>query len=252
MPYQILVGGSCYTSSEEQKLLNHINEKSHGNISRVNGHWLYYVHLSEESTLDKVEQLLQVTDNPQLPLSSHKESCIELHITPRRISPWSTQATGIAHVCGLKVRVHRIERGRSILIECEETYNGHRDLAFRDVIYDRMTEDLNFEPPDLDEMFAEGARKPLEIIDILANGRDPLAALGEYNRNLGLGLVQSNLEYLVAEFKKLGRSPVRPCSGYACCHDQSQSCYVFPTNYLLLLFSVLPQPSYPALLVRQH
>jgi phosphoribosylformylglycinamidine synthase len=210
MPYEVLVGGSCYTASEEQKLLNRINEKSHAKVSQIRGQWLYYVHSSSEGVLDKVkQQLLQAADQPRSPPSNQGGKCVEIHITPRNISPWSSKATSIAHVCGLKGQVHRIERGRSIVIEFEGPYNGEQDLSFRDVIYDRMTENFSLESPTVDTMFVEGARKPLEVVDIFADERGPLAALQGYNRQMGLGLDQPNMEYLVAEYKNFGRCPVR-------------------------------------------
>jgi phosphoribosylformylglycinamidine synthase len=42
------------------------------------------------------------------------------YITPRNISPWSSKATSIAWVCGLKTQVQRIERGRAILVRFAE------------------------------------------------------------------------------------------------------------------------------------
>ena len=210
MVYKILVGGSCYTAAEEQKLLGRINEKSHAKVSQIRGQWIYYVHLSSEGVLDKVkQQLLRAVDQPRSPPSSQAGKRVEIHITPRNISPWSSKATSIAHVCGMKDYVRRIERGRSIIIEFERPHSGGQDLSFRDVIYDRMTENLSLEPPALGIMFAEGARKPLEVVDIFADERGPLVALQDYNRQMGLGLDQPNMEYLVTEYKNLGRSPVR-------------------------------------------
>ena len=55
------------------------------------------------------------------------------YVTPRNISPWSSKATSIAHVCGLKTQVHRIERGRAILVNFAEPFDG-RDATFKDVL----------------------------------------------------------------------------------------------------------------------
>ncbi len=95
------------------------------------------------------------------------------------------------------------------MIEFDEKYSGEQDLSFRDEIYDRMTENFSLEPPNLDAMFAEGRRKPLEVVDIFTDTRGPLVALQGFNRHMGLGLDEPSLEYLVAEYKNLGRSPVR-------------------------------------------
>ncbi|KAL9099322.1 MAG: hypothetical protein Q9163_005161, partial [Psora crenata] len=208
MPYEVLVGGSCYTASEKGKLLNRINEKSPARVSHLSGQWLYFVHVSSEGVLEQVKyQLLQAADQPISPLPRRDGKSVNIYITPRNISPWSSKATSIAHVCGLKNQVHRIEKGRSIVVEFERPYNEEQDLSFRDVIHDRMTENISLEFPTVDAIFAEGARKPLEVIDIFADERGSLAALQEYNRQEGLGLDQPHIEYLVEEYRSMGRAP---------------------------------------------
>ena len=122
------------------------------------------------------------------------------------MSPWSSQATTVADVCGLSSLVHRVERGRILTIEFEEMYNG-QDLPFRDVLYDRMTETFAFEWPSLDLMFSEGQPAPLHVVDIFAAGKSPLQVLKEHNRKCGLSLDQSEMEYLVERFTQLGRPP---------------------------------------------
>ncbi|KAL8761236.1 MAG: hypothetical protein Q9184_002616, partial [Pyrenodesmia sp. 2 TL-2023] len=58
-------------------------------------------------------------------------------------------------------------------------------------------------------MFNDGIRKPLEVVDIFNNkeGFGPLATLKAYNQQMGLGLDQTNMEYLVAEYKNFDRPP---------------------------------------------
>lgn len=66
-----------------------------------------------------------------------------LHVAPRKgtISPWSSKATSIAHVCGLEKLVQRIERGVlvSIIFESEYKKAGER-YPFADELHDRMTQ----------------------------------------------------------------------------------------------------------------
>ncbi|KAL8936199.1 MAG: hypothetical protein Q9216_005052 [Gyalolechia sp. 2 TL-2023] len=207
MTYTVLVGESCFMLSEEKKLLSRVNQKSDAKVCSIRGHWLYYIHSSSEATLGKVKQLLQTVDQANSSPSSQGGKNLEIYITPRNISPWSSQATNIAHVCGLEGQIHRIERGRSILVEFEASRDADQGLSFRDEIHDRMTENISLEAPSLAEMFEEGTRKPLEVIDIFADQRGPLTALQEYNKKMGLGIDQTNMEYLVAEYKNLGRSP---------------------------------------------
>ena len=62
-----------------------------------------------------------------------------VYVSPRKgtISPWSSKATSIAHVCGLEF-VERIERGIVFGLEVE---GGEIDVkAFADTFHDRMTQ----------------------------------------------------------------------------------------------------------------
>lgn len=208
MPYEVLVGEACYTASEASKLLGRINKHGQTKIQAISGHRLYYVDLKTAgSDLDKIKQLLQVSGSPSVSGSSQGASTIDIYVTPRNISPWSSQATNIAHVCGLKEQVQRIERGRVITIQFEALVSGEPDLSFRDIIHDRMTEHFSLEKPSLDDMFAERARSPLVVVDIFGEGQEPLVVLQEYNKKMGLGLDESEMEYLVGVFTKLGRPP---------------------------------------------
>lgn len=128
------------------------------------------------------------------------------YVTPRNISPWSSKATSIAYVCGLKEQVERIERGRAILVDFAEAYDG-KEIPFKDVLYDRMTENISTAEPDLKAMFAEGQPFPLEVIDLSTEGSNPVEVLKAYNVKRGLALDLPEMEYLVQAYKQLGRSP---------------------------------------------
>jgi phosphoribosylformylglycinamidine synthase len=128
------------------------------------------------------------------------------YVTPRNISPWSSKATSIAHVCGLKSQVHRIERGRAILVDFVEPFEGE-DIPFKHVLYDRMTENISIHEPGLKQMFAEGKPYPLEVVELSVEGSTPLEVLKAYNKEQGLALDQLEMEYLVEAYKKVGRSP---------------------------------------------
>lgn len=67
-----------------------------------------------------------------------------LYVSPRRgtISPWSSKATAIAHVCGLGHCVKRIERGVLLSLSFEREYEagGGGGYPFANSLYDRMTQ----------------------------------------------------------------------------------------------------------------
>jgi phosphoribosylformylglycinamidine synthase len=207
MPQEIILGDLCYTAAEVEKLLARIREKCPAKVSYIHGQWLYFIDLQKGSGLDKVHQLLQIPRPLPSPPSNLIGDALEIYITPRNITPWSSKATSIAHVCGLQDEVRRIERGRYIVIGFEESYDRSQELSFRDIIHDRMLEVVNMQRPDLITLFAQGERNPLVVVDIFNDERGPLAALQDYNKQSELGLDEANMEYLVEEFKKLGRSP---------------------------------------------
>jgi phosphoribosylformylglycinamidine synthase len=211
MPHEILIGNSCYTPSEAQVLIDRVNKKSSAKVKQIRGQWLYYIDLktSNKDNLDQVKQLLQVADLHTISPSEHTgdDNLVDIYITPRYISPWSSKATNIAHVCGLKDYVRRIERGRLITIRFKQLYKGEKDLSFRYILHDRMTETFGFEQPRLDRMFDEGFPSPLLVVDIFVDERGPLNALQEYDQKMGLSLDQSEMQYLVEVFTKLGRAP---------------------------------------------
>lgn len=208
MPYEVLVGGSCYTGPDAQKLRELINKSSPSKVKDIRGQWIYYVNLqvSSHDTLEQVEELLHDVKGWGL-TSETAGNAISIYATPRYISPWSSKATSIAHVCGLRERVLRIERGRRISIEFEDALPEGGDAAFRDVLHDRMTELFTPQAPSLVQMFESKSSSPLVAVDIFADKEDPMRILGEYNLKMGLSLDDSEMQYLVDTFTKLGRPP---------------------------------------------
>lgn len=210
MSHEVLTGLSCFTTAEAQKLLARINELSEVKVRDIRGHWLYFVDFksTDKAGRDQVEQLLDLDYDQESSATARSGNSLDIYITPRNtVSPWSSKATAIAHVCGLKETVNRLERGKIITIEFEGAFTTEQAKSFRDIIYDRMTESLTFEPPSTADMFSAGTQSSLAIVDIFAAGQDPLAVLQDYNKKNGLGLDDAEMEYLVGVFQKLGRPP---------------------------------------------
>ena len=113
----------------------------------------------------------------------------------------------------MKEKIERIERGRVIKVVFEPVSTSTdmtdiiEDIPFRDIIYDRMTETIDINPPDLGSMFTAGQRYPLEIVDIFSQGSTSLEILRDYNKQFGLALDESEMQYLVQVFQKLQRPP---------------------------------------------
>ncbi|KAL2860750.1 phosphoribosylformylglycinamidine synthase, partial [Aspergillus lucknowensis] len=122
------------------------------------------------------------------------------YVCPRTgtISPWSSQATGIAYVCGLGKYVRRIERG--IKISCLRPENGEYSPGFKDVLHDRMTQLISQDEPELQLMFSEHSPLPLETIPLSGSDKSPKEVLQDANKRLGLALEASEIDYLAEAY----------------------------------------------------
>ena len=209
MEYVVTPGDSCFTRSEAKKLAGRINKLGLGvKVDKIHGVWVHYTYSDPKFNIEaKIRQLLPgaVSKSVTEVLITNPSSRL-YYITPRNISPWSSKATSIAHVCGLKSQVHRIERGRAILVVFSTPFEG-MDIPFKDILYDRMTENISTSEPDLKQMFAEGQPFPLELIDLSAEGSTPIEVLKAYNKKRGLALDVPEMEYLVQAYSQLGRPP---------------------------------------------
>lgn len=126
------------------------------------------------------------------------------------ISPWSSKATDIAHICGL-ARVARIERGVAYSFyssEQADTFVGARlvelEAKIVALIHDRMTESVFDQVESAEKLFQSDAPRPLVRVSVLANGK---AALEKANAELGLALADDEIEYLENCFRELNRDP---------------------------------------------
>jgi len=130
-----------------------------------------------------------------------------LLVVPRlgTISPWSSKATDIAHHCGLD-KVRRLERG--VIWHFARRDGAALSAAEREslmpLIHDRMTENVLPELSRATELFRETVPAALKIVDVLSGGRD---ALVQADREYGLALSGDEIDYLVENFRRLGRNP---------------------------------------------
>ena len=132
------------------------------------------------------------------------------YVSPRAgtISPWSSKATSIAHVCGLQDYVKRVERGMVIAATFQSPPEDD-SIPSPDDLHDRMTQLIDTSPPDLDLMFAQHEPAEAEAVELFAEGSTPRAALESANRKLGLALDKSEIDYLVNAYgDQLKRAPM--------------------------------------------
>lgn len=157
-------------------------------------------------------------------LRSPDQSSLAVFVVPRpaSISPWSSKATDILHLCTLKDKVTRVERGTLFVFKAAPGQKAPslQDLppTARDLLHDRMTTLLLDRQPTFADLFPEddaSRRRPLEWVDLLSEGDSLDAAIAKLeaaNKSRGLALAPDEVRYLAQAFtsNELKRNPTTP------------------------------------------
>src|SRR5437763_653239 len=157
----MISGAPALSAFRIAKLLTRLRELE----PRVTGLESRFVHFADlERSLAVTEQeVLErlLTYGPRVD-SSPEQSGELLLVVPREgtISPWSSKATDIAHVCGLDA-VRRIERGIEYRLKDTRPLGPERLAAIAPVLFDRMTEMVLFNPEHAQRLFGHAQPRPL-------------------------------------------------------------------------------------------
>lgn len=156
---------------------------------------------------DESQKVLQsvMTYGPQSTAGEVAEGDLLRLVVPRAgtISPWSSKATDIAHICGLDQLV-RIERGVAFYIDVTTDLTQDELEQLDAAIHDRMVEMVMPCFDSAEVLFQHDKPRALSSIPLLLEGK---AALKKANEELGLALAEDEIEYLVKAFQSLGRDP---------------------------------------------
>ena len=193
----VYVGDSALSAFRQTKLLTHIQSYL-PTITHLHTHYLYFV---EAETIE--QKLLALLPKATSDLSLLHSALPKLIVTPRpgTITPWSSKATDIAHICGL-TSVERVERG--ILWQFEGDVTSKDLISIYPLLHDRMTETVLTTVEQAESLFIHQAARPLNHVDILGQGKH---ALVEANQTQGLALSPDEIDYLVENFTALQRNP---------------------------------------------
>ncbi|MGA3006869.1 MAG: phosphoribosylformylglycinamidine synthase [Opitutaceae bacterium] len=201
----ILRGSPALSQFRLQKLLQDL--AATGLPARaVSAEFVHLVDLTGELTADQhtvLEKLL--TYGPRRAASNINGLLQVVAPRPGTISPWSSKATDIAHICGL-AGVKRIERAIAYMIAFDSGYSllATRYSLLQQRLHDRMTQVVFGDLAACEALFRHTAPRPMASVAILARGR---AALVEADHALGLALADDEIDYLVKSFQALGRDP---------------------------------------------
>ena len=203
-PVLILAGTPALSGFRLEKLLARIAALEPA-VTGLGSHFVHFAALTRplaDGELRILQQLL--TYGPRAAAPTESGEAERLLVVPREgtISPWSSKATDIAHVCGLSA-VERIERGIEYRIASRRPLGPQRLLQLAPALLDRMTEMALLDAAEAGRLFGHSAPRPARRI-ALAGGR---ASLEEANRAMGLALSADEIDYLLASYRQLGRDP---------------------------------------------
>ena len=118
-------------------------------------------------------------------------------MTPRlgTISPWSSKATNISHLCGLE-KIIRIER--AIVYHFDQVVS-ETDIVSQ-ILIDPMTQSHLQSFDDGEKIFHHLEPKSFDSVDVLSKGKD---AINKANIELGLHFLTAKLNIWLKAFKNL-------------------------------------------------
>ncbi|MGM0516689.1 MAG: phosphoribosylformylglycinamidine synthase [Pseudomonadota bacterium] len=200
---RIIPGNAARSPFRLAKLVDQLRD-IHPGIEAVHARFVHLVETATDGHVDDeiLERLLDYGE----PLGDWVEDRPSMIVAPRAgtISPWSTKATDIAHLCGLS-GVVQIERGVEFSVSGSDIDDRFEwTSAIVDVLHDRMTEAVYATPGELEALFHHASPAPLSSVDLGADGR---RALAEANERMGLALSEDEIAYLAEAYGKLDRDP---------------------------------------------
>ncbi len=199
----ILRGSPALSSFRVQKLLSDFGQDSLP-VKGIYAEFVHVVDLESDLTSEKkstLEKLL--TYGPSLEAKEPEGSLFVVAPRPGTISPWSSKATDIAHICGLS-EIKRIERAIAYYVDFNGSVTEEVSKKVKAKIHDRMTQAVFTDKASLEVLFSKEEPRPLNVIPVLTEGRD---ALVKADKEMGLALSSDEIDYLVKNFTELKRNP---------------------------------------------
>jgi phosphoribosylformylglycinamidine synthase len=199
MTMLVLRGAPAFTPARLAKRLGKI-QKQNPSVRDATAEFVHFAEVSEalsEREAHVLDRLLHYGPRTEARALAGRR----LLVVPRigTISPWSSKATDVARNCGLD-KIRRIERGIWYTVAGEVSDEAGLAAA----LHDRMTESVLEREEDAERLFRHADPRPLATVDVLGDGR---AAIEAANASMGLALAPDEIDYLVDNFRALGRNP---------------------------------------------
>ena len=207
----VLEGPAAHSGFRLEKLTGAISREA-PSLKALSARCLHLVLLDEQAAVEgltgeesrKLERLLDY--GPRA--GDVAVSGEPLMVTPRigTHSPWSSKATDIVQRCGLR-RIERLERGIAWTLQAVDPSRPFSESDFEVFarhLHDPMTESVFRNADAACSLFEHAPPAPLETVPLLERGRQ---ALEEANVEWGLALAPDEIDYLVEQYRDLGRDP---------------------------------------------
>ena len=203
-------GGSAFTPARLQKRLTLVRKGNPG-VRALTATFVHFADVEGELTAEEhgvLERLLTYGPRPSgratratVAMGRH------LLVVPRlgTISPWSSKATDIAHICGLAERAPDRARHRATPCSGPGRRSARRCARRAARSHDRVR--ARAPRRRRRRLFARGSRRARSRT--VALGADGARRSREANARLGLALAPDEIDYLVERFRELGRDPDR-------------------------------------------
>ncbi|KDQ55588.1 hypothetical protein JAAARDRAFT_208405 [Jaapia argillacea MUCL 33604] len=220
----LLHGLSSLSQSKREGLLNAV-QKIHPTIISLDAIYIHLVDcVSSSAQVDlatrdslarkTLDRLLDYGDDIKLPGTEKalQSQVNVVYVLPRpgSVSPWSSKATDIAALCNLEYHVARLERGIAFTFKTSDSSAITKSelSAFSHLIHDRMTQTVQFTPPEAAVIFFHHSPSPLRTIELKDlpehEAREKLVTA---NKELGLALAPDEINYLLKAFLASHRNP---------------------------------------------
>jgi phosphoribosylformylglycinamidine synthase len=199
----ILTGAPALSEFRIAKVLASIRRRAEA-VTGLDSRFLHFVDVERPLTTEE-EGLLDSLLRYGPADTAGQPAGTRLIVLPRAgtVSPWSSKATDIAHVCGLAA-VRRIERGIAYYLHSSRPLTASDHAVACELLQDRMTQAVTTDPMSAAELFTHAAPRPIVTIGLLERG---VAALAAANVAMGLALSDDEMEYLADAFRRMGRDP---------------------------------------------
>lgn len=197
MPVCSYPGGQALTDHSRHRLNARLRVYGEGQVASAR-----FLHFADcERSLDPAEEKTLAGLLDYAPAAGDLGLGPSILVVPRlgTISPWSSKATEIVRNCGLTA-VLRVERGIEYHLEGVDHVSSEQAA----LLHDRMTESILTHPEQCDKLFTHPEPAPLEWVSL---GSNPTQALRAANQAYGLALSDTDIEYLIQAYDRLGRDP---------------------------------------------